>query len=407
MLGCGAGAFAWFTLSPFFGAVPAIVLLTGLMVATGLFCIARRTVNAFGGPGEGAPGDRATAVDVALAVVLVAQVAALFAAASHTQLGWDGMFNFEMKARLAFEHTPSGQLPRGYFADASRTWSHPHYPLLVPFTEFWIYSWLGRVDQTAVKVIFPMFYLSLAGAFAGAVRRIAGRRGAMLGVIALGLLPPLTLLPGAASGYADVPLAAGLAGAVLFALIGLTSGNRDTIVLGAALSAAVVWTKSEGVMLAAAIAVAGVAIGRGRAVILVWLPAAAAIPWLAFQHIYGQPGADFRPVAPLLLVAKLPEIVAMFARELLRPGHWALIWPVFFLTTAAMAFRRSSAADRFLAAAVVIPLSVYPLVYAFSAWPDVRDHMGSSLPRIMVPLAPLALVFIIRRLHVEPPMEAG
>ena len=414
MLGCGGGACAWFVLSPLYDWVPAIAVLTCLMTVVGLSGAAgwmsqRQRTDAAGEP--------AGALDIALAVVLVTQTAALFMAAWHTTLGWDGIFNFEMKARLAFEHMPSGQLPRGYFADASRAWSHPHYPLLLPFTEYWLYSWLGRIDQSVAKLIFPLFYLSLAGIFAGGVRRVAGRRVSMVGVIALGFLPPLTLISGAASGYADVPLAAGLAGAVLFTLIGLSSGNRDAIFLGAALSAAVVWTKSEGLMLAAAVAAAGLVVDRRRAIVLLWLPLTAAVPWIIFQQMYGQTaGGDFQQMTPMLIIqnagqiaGKLPTILTMFARELVRPGHWALIWPIFFCLAASMvmALQRSNGADKFLACAIVLPLSIYPVVYAFSAWPDVRDHIGSSLSRVMVPLAPLALVFIIRRLKTGREFEAG
>jgi hypothetical protein len=414
MLGCGGGACAWFVLSPLYAWAPAIAVLTCLMTAVGLSGAAGWVSQRRSTDPSAAPLD---AIDVGLGVVLVVQTAALFMAAWHTTLGWDGIFNFEMKARLAFEHMPSGQLPRGYFADASRTWSHPHYPLLLPFTEYWLYSWLGRIDQSIAKLIFPLFYLSLAGIFAGGVRRVAGRRVSMIAVIALGFLPPLTLISGAASGYADVPLAAGLAGAVMFTSIGLSSGNRDGIFLGAALSAAVVWTKSEGLMLAVAVAVAGLAVGRGRAVVLLWLPLAAALPWIIFQQMYGQmAGGDFQQMTPTviiqnagLILGKLPMILMMFAREVVRPGHWALIWPVFFCLAASMVLtlRRANGADKFLASAIFIPLGIYPIVYAFSAWPDVRDHVGSSLSRVMVPLAPLALVFIIRRLHAEPELEAG
>src|SRR5258708_2504675 len=92
----------------------------------------------------------------ARSIVIVLQFALLTAAAMRAPLGWDGLFNQEFKARLAFEHQPQGQLPLAYFSDTSRAWSHPTYPLLVPFAEFWIYSWLGRIDQQMVKVLFPL-----------------------------------------------------------------------------------------------------------------------------------------------------------------------------------------------------------------------------------------------------------
>ena len=54
---------------------------------------------------------------------------------------------------------------------------------------------------------------------------------------------------------------------------------------------------------------------------------------------------------------------------------------------------------------VVVPLTVYALMYVFSAWPDMREHIGTSLSRVLVPLAPLALIFIARQLQTDASFE--
>jgi hypothetical protein len=299
-------------------------------------------------------------------------------------------------------------LPLAYFSDPAHKASHPQYPLLVPFTEFWLYTWLGRVDRSIIKVLFPIFYLSLIGFVVGAVRRVADRRSGMLAAIALGLLPPLTLIPGAASGYADVPLAAAVAGAISCALIGMRGEKRDVAALGSALLGVAVWTKSEGLLFAIAIALSTLALKRGR-VVLWWVPILAALPWIVFQQIFGQRGGDFHTVTAALLVGnvdRVPTIAVLIARELVRPGHWALIFPVFLYLLAVMVMRRWNTADGFLAAIVVVPLTVYGLMYVLSAWPDMREHIGTSLSRVMVPLAPLTLIFIVRQLQADSAFEA-
>jgi hypothetical protein len=348
----------------------------------------------------GATNNKPRSVDVFLALVLAVQMIALFIIAFRTPLGWDGLYNFEIKARLAFEHTPAGQLPLAYFSDPAQRASHPHYPLLVPFSEFWIYTWLGRIDQSAVKVLFPVFYLCLIGFVAGAVRRIADRRAGMIAAIALGSLPPLTLIPGAASGYADVPLAAAVAGAISFALIGIARTKRDAFALSAALLAVAVWTKSEGLLFALAIGICAGALKPVAASI--WsIPLLAALPWMTFQLIFGQRGGDFQSVSASAFAEnlnRLPTIAVLLARELVRPGHWALLFPVFFCLLGVAVRRRASAVDALLAAIVVVPLAVYGMMYVFSAWPDMREHVGTSLSRVLVPIAPLALIFIARQL---------
>lgn len=412
LLGTATGGFLWFVLSPLYRWVSPLWLLTVIAMAFGALALTRQRVApdyAEAGSPAGADLDK---VSVVLGTVLVVQAAALLGAAMLTPLGWDGLFNFELKARMAFEHDPRGQLPLAYFSDLSRVWSHASYPMLVPFSEFWIYSWVGQVNQSAVKILFPLFYLSLIAVVCGTVRRVSGTRAALLVGVALGTLPPLTLRNGAASGYADVPLAAAIAAAVCFTYMALRVNDARSMLLPAALSAAAAWTKAEGLMLAVVIGLAGFAAQPGRrAATLLWLPLVVIAPWLALQHLYGaSQGGDFHAVTATTFVGNLhriPTIAAGVARELVRPGHWALIWPAFAVTLAsAMTTGRLTRAESFLAGVVVVPLALYCGVYLFSAWPSVREHMGWSLVRVLVPLAPVALVFVSIRLS-DPLSETG
>ncbi len=40
-----------------------------------------------------------------------------------------------------------GVIPATYFSDSGRAFSHPEYPLAIPFTELWLYLWLGEADH--------------------------------------------------------------------------------------------------------------------------------------------------------------------------------------------------------------------------------------------------------------------
>ena len=356
--------------------------------------------------GAGGAGFVMSSGAILLTLVLLLQFVVLGLAAMWTTLGWDGLFNFELKARLAFEHAPAGQMPRSYFADASRAWSHPRYPLLVPFTEFWIYSWLGRIDQSAVKIVFPLFYVSLAALVCGAVRRVANLQSALVTAIALGCIPALTLLPGAASGYADVPLAASVAGAACFTYMTLRTRDLRYANIATGLLIVAVWTKAEGVILAGAIGLSALgtagAIDRRRLSALLWMPAVALVPWQVALRLNGaQRTGDFRAMTfsgMSNVFDTLIVVCPLVMKELIRPGHWGLVWPCFFASALLMvAGRRSTRADWFLAAAVLIPLKVYALMYVFSAWPDVSAHVGFSISRLLVPLAPVATFFVVRR----------
>jgi hypothetical protein len=277
---------------------------------------------------------------------------------------------------------------------------------MVPFGELWIYSWLGRVDHTATKLLFPLFYFSLIALVCGAVRRVAGLRPSLAAGAALGLMPPLTLIAGGASGYADVPLAAAMAGAVSFTWIALRTGAPDAAVLAGAMSAIAAWTKSEGIVLGGSIGflvlvfryvparhfTCNLSVGASSAPILV--PAIAIAPWMTLQHRYGIPPADFLPLTIANAVDNLhrvPVILELVVRELLRPGHWGLLWPAWCVAVVLVTTNpRRLVSDLFLIGTVALPLVLYVVPFIFSSWTDVDQHVRTSLPRLLIPLAPIA-----------------
>jgi hypothetical protein len=399
LAGMGALSAFWLAFGPVLRTTGPISLYVVCLIAA-IFAYVRR------GAGEAPGRQRLHRLDVVLAVMIAIECAAVTLVSLRSPLGFDGLFNFEMKARLMFEH-PSGRLPIEYLSDASRNWSHPQYPLLVPFGELWVYTWLGRVDQSAVKILFPMFYLCLTAFVCGAVRRVSGMRASLVAGVALGVMPPLTLLPGASSGYADVPLAAAIAGAVNLGAIALRTGNTDAMTLGGALAGIATWTKTEGLVLSGCVAGLGFVLlhvsplAAARPSLresspLVWIPLVAALPWLLIQGSYGIPAPDFLAISPPNLLGsarRLPEILDLTTRELFRPGHWGLIWPAWLIAVIVIARRgRSDRSDLFLIGAVILPLVLYIVPFVFSAWPDTGEHVRSALPRLLVPLAPLALV---------------
>jgi hypothetical protein len=416
LVGTAAMSGTWLMLSPLYGAVRPAWALTAFatmpIVAVRVWVVRDRDVPA---REISRPANR-DSVNTLLSIIIATEFLILGVLSLRTPLGWDGLFNFEIKARLIFENTPSGRFPMAYLSDATRAWSHPQYPLMLPFAEYWIYAWLGRVDQTAIKVLFPLFYLSLIALSCGTVRRITGSRLSLLTGVALGLLPPLTLLPGAVSGYAEVPLAAAFVGAVGFALIGLRTANTDAWILAGVLSAIATWTKAEGTLLACCLAVTGVAahlwstvrIGRAPmsfipAASLICIPLAAVAPWVLVQQRYGIPSTDFLPLtlgAVRENITRLGPIFGVLSRELLRPGHWGLIWPACAAAFGlVVANRRATENDWFLAGTVLLPLLAYQAIFMWSAWSDPVEHAALAVPRLLVPLAPVALISAMLTLH--------
>lgn len=414
LLGIGALSVAWVALSPLYVFLSPVWVLSA--VAAGTAGAAWRQWRARLEPRPLPQRQPCSWLTLAGSAVLLLQFAALAFASFHQPLEWDGLFNFEWRARLAFEHRPMGQLPLAFFSDASRAWSHPRYPLLVPFAEFWAYSWLGRMDQALVKILFPLFFVALVAVVCGAMRRLTNARTALACGIALGLTPSLTVGPGGATGFADVPLAAAVVAAVSCAMLAVKRRDAGAFILAGALSAVAAWTKTEGLVLAlclgAGVVMALMWLERKEparrvsflaATSLLWMPLAVAVPWLIFQSLYGLPEPDFPTFAPGLVVVhlhRLELVLPLVLHELVRPGHWGPIWPAFAAACVLSAWRHElDPPNAMLAAAVLVPLTAYVLVYLFSSWTDVSMHVRTSIERLLIPLAPTALMFTVSRVH--------
>ena len=403
IVGIGVASMLWMVFAPAYSIVSPVMLISAIAwITTAMVVRGAGAVSGFGRTvsNHRTASGRWTRV---LVVVLAIELVALTAASLRSGLGFDAVFNFEIKARLAFENAVRGQIPLAYFSDESLAWSHPRYPLLVPFAEFWVYAWLGRVDQAFAKIVFPLYYVALVCVTGGAVRRMAGGIAALLTVVALGTLPAMTVIPGAASGYAEIPLAAALMGAVSCALIAARTGERHMFWMAGLLSATAVWTKAEGIVLSMCLGLAAAAFAGRKAIPIVAAPLAVFLPWLLFQHLYGIPESDFPSLSPLVALSHLDRagtIAQLVVRELVTPGHWGTLWPAFAVLWLAGLFHGSrDHASSMLAAVVILPLCVYPAIYLFSSWSDVEGHVRTSFIRLLVPIAPIALMFSAFRLQ--------
>lgn len=407
LLGTGAVSLAWVALMPTYGTVRPIWALSAFAVT--VFLTALRPMIA--ARQRRAASGRPSGLVVACSALLILEFCAIVLASLHLSLGSDGLINFELKARIAFEHQPVGQLPLAYFSDTSRISSHPRYPLLVPFAEFWIYSWLGHIDQSAIKVLFPPFYFALTAMMCGAVRRLTNGRIAIAAGVALGLLPMLTVgQGGATSGFADVPLAAAAVAAVSCTILAIKTSNARAFLLAGALSTVGAWTKVEGLVLALYLGVAslGAVLWMRRdnpsrkvsvfaAAASLWMPLTVMLPWMFFQRRYGMPEGDFQlsPAVALANLDRLPVVIRLVAHQLLR-WDWGLIWPAFGGAVTLTIWRREwNTIAAVLAGAVIVPLSAYILIFLFSNFWDVTQHVQTSIERLLIPLAPIALIFSV------------
>jgi predicted membrane-bound mannosyltransferase len=179
---------------------------------------------------------RRTALFILIGLLLIA---ILWYISQLAGLGVDGYAHWGIKAKASF-------LDGGWILsrEGMRRFSHPVYPLLVPSQQGWIYTFLGQVDEQAVKIVFVMFYLALGALFYHAVRPFYDKILTVFFTLLMMSTPLLAL--SALAAYADIPLMFFLFGSVFFLIKWLDQGRIRDMVIGAVLAAFLLLVKREG-----------------------------------------------------------------------------------------------------------------------------------------------------------------
>jgi len=337
-----------------------------------------------------------SAVEWILGTIVALEIAVLlFVAFKHT-LGWDGLLNWEIKARYAFFN--GGTIPSSYYSSAGRAFSHPEYPLAIPLTELWLYLWMGEPNQFWVKIIFPLFYAACAPLLAIFVSRFGGKCWIGLATAALlPFVPSVSASPGGiVVGYVDVPLSAFYLAALGYLLLWFKTDQREFVIAFAACSALLPWVKSEGRILWAVIVFVGFALSISKRRIPQFIFSIVPgfvllVVWRIFlKLVHAWPPSDFSHLSFGLLLnnaGRLREIATTLLAELSEPTHWSIFW--LLVAVAVIYFLGSRKLGGIaVVGAVIVPIVLYSLTYLFSTWPSYSAHMTSSMPRLLLHVMP-------------------
>ncbi len=159
---------------------------------------------------------------------------------------WDAFGIWGLKAKV-LTHEALRANP-AYFHDASLSYSHPDYPLLLPFLTSGVYGAMGQVDDRLGKIILPPLFAAFGVIAYLALRWKLPRNQAWFLTAALLALPLCTRWAGA--GYADVLLTLFYGGSIFFLVKWLEEDSGADLALAALFSAYGALTKSEGLGLA-------------------------------------------------------------------------------------------------------------------------------------------------------------
>jgi len=337
-----------------------------------------------------------------LATLLLLELITVFVVSLKHTLGWDGLFNWEIKARYAF--LSGGVLPASYYSSSGRGFSHPEYPLAVPFTELWLYLWMGMSHQFWIKTMFPLFYTAGALFIALSVTRLTGAR--WLGLLIALLLPFVPFIMaspgGVIVGYADIPLSVLYVTALGYLLCSLKCSLPYSFTIYAGTLFLIPWIKSEGIILWALLALMGliVALRQRRIGSALWsiLPGFLLIVGWRFylQFVHAARPSDFsQPSLQLLThnLSRLGAIISTAFEEITETNHWSIFWLLVLVAVVYLVISRQLL-RMLVAIGVVAPVILYLTTYIFSSWPSCTAHVTSSLPRLLLHVMPAAWLAI-------------
>ncbi|MGE5276901.1 MAG: hypothetical protein ACM3SU_07895 [Acidobacteriota bacterium] len=291
----------------------------------------------------------------------------------------------------------SASIPAWTWRLPELSFTHPEYPLGLPFLYAGIAFLLGRWDDHAMALLFPFLQGATLLLLAGWLRRRGASRGvALAGAAALSLFEPL--YRAFTTGMAEVPLSFFLlllATSLADALDG-EKGSGRRLALAAAGSAGL---KNEG-LFAAAIAAAIAVVATRKPWRERWRVAGAAlIPALAVSaaHRIGRgplPLRDFR--FDLVLEPEFLSRLLLGLRTILGETSLPGASGVLAFGMLLVAGRRSRSGDRLLALAGAL-LAAYAILPAFCVWgPDWLAR--TAFARTAAALAPLAAAAAALRL---------
>ena len=156
---------------------------------------------------------------------------------------YDSLSIWSFKAKAFYM---DGKVSQRFF-DNSRNYSQFYYPLLVPLSQTWMAITYGKWNETVIKAVSPLFYVSLLGTFFYILININGQKWALYGTAILSSFP--VIVKYAKLPIADIPLTFYLFISVsLFYLVFLRNKQIHFILPGFFLLF-LEWTKNEGILL--------------------------------------------------------------------------------------------------------------------------------------------------------------
>ncbi len=327
--------------------------------------------------------------------------------------GYDAIAIYALKAKIFYL---AGAIPHDFLTALKGFVPHIEYPLLIPLAETSFYTFLGSLNDLAVKVIFPLYYLSLLVVFYSVLKRFLNRKQSLLFTFLLATLPQVTDF--ATNGYADLPFAFYCSSAIFYLYLWMREKQKSFIILSFILSILAMWTKTEGLIFALINAVIAViySVKERSSATMGYAYAALSVLMVGAYLFIGRSlglavNSDFVSSKASILTRlttgfeRIPAILYEYQIQFFGPKRWNLIW-ILFIAGLIIGFRKIFSKNLMpVTASIILVLLGYTGVYMISCSPQgIGWHLSTSGSRLFlhfVPLVALWLALMFKELNLD------
>lgn len=321
---------------------------------------------------------------------------------------WDERVVWGLKAKILYYD--EGIYSKS-FLDADIIHPHKNYPLLIPLIESWIYNVLGNVDDRLVKIIFPLFFISLLLIFYSSQRNFFSKTYSLIFTTFLASMPFIIVSPlpvpdagsGAASGYADVPLSFFYFTATIYLYMWMTDTSKNNrLKISAIFSMFMIFTKTEGIILFFGnlsvfiiFILFNVQDRNIRNLSIFLSPTVLLIPWFIFQQNLPNDFIFQYSISRFVQnLYRLQPILIYFLKIFFNPLNWSVLWILFFLSTIFTIRFTSKKPIIYLFLIISFQLFAIILMYILTPYESVEFHIETSMNRMLMHIIP-TITFLV------------
>ncbi len=323
---------------------------------------------------------------------------------------YDSVAIYALKSKILYL---VGTLPQDFFTKVANNFhgAHPDYPLLIPMAETWFYTFIHNFNDFLVKSIFPLYFISFLIVFYFILKRTLGSRfGALLFTFVLVSIKQFNDY--ATIGMVDLTLGINFCLSFLYLYLWMKNcRNRTYLYISLIFSILVLWTKNEGLLLAAITLIILFLFllrkghGPNKEILI---PAsgyflaiiAITLCWLGYRNYLGFVNENFN-FSMLTLknfvsgLNRIPLILYEYQKHVFGFKKWNIIWIVLLALLAAR-FKKSVKDDVLYITTVIFMFFIgYSLVYIFSTM-DFRFLLTRTASRFLLHILPVCVFWIAR-----------